>query len=165
MGAIYRLNRNAGNIFTLLSCSEQSWIHTVLKPDTLVEPEAFAAAVHGATHTVGFTVSAQGRFSSGNIDRMVAVNYKREEQCDLLRDTTPIYEIDVVSAYDNRGMREVIGNFWHWVDCMRQGHLLYNVLPGLRNLDAQRVVAIPAGITIIGEAVPPSNVMCGLAGT
>ncbi len=148
MGAIGRLNRNSGNPFELLSCSEQSWVHTVLKPDTLVELEAFAAAAQGATYTVGFTVTPEGRFSPGNIDRMAAINAKLEEQRDLLRGATPIYDVGVVSSRDNREMREVIGNVWRWTDFMRQGHLLHNVLPGFHNLDAQRVVAIPAGITI-----------------
>ena len=148
LGAVARLNRNGERPFELLSTSETSWAHAVLKPDTLVELEAFAVTVHGGTYTAGITHTPQGWISPGNIERLTRINAKLERQRDLLRGTEPVYDVGIVAPWDNREMRTVIPQVWRWVEFMRQGHLLFNLLPGYRNLEAQRVVVIPGGLAM-----------------
>ncbi|HJO06884.1 MAG TPA: alpha-amylase family protein [Chloroflexota bacterium] len=148
VGTIGRLHRNMHKPFELLSCSETTWVHPVLKPDTLVELEAFAATAHGGTYTVGITHTPEGWLSPGNIDRLAAITSKVKANRDLLIGTEPIYDVGVVSSWDNREMRRVMPQIWRWVDFVRQGHFLFNVLPGFHNLEAQRVVIIPGGLHI-----------------
>ena len=148
VGTIGRINRNTGKPFELLSCSETTWGHPVLKPDTLVELEAFAAVAQGGTYTVGITQTPQGWLSPGNIERLARISARVRAQRDVLIGTEPIYDVGVVSPWDDREMRRVMPQVWRWVDFMRQGHFLFNVLPGFRHLEAQRVVVIPGGLRI-----------------
>ena len=148
LGTIGRLHRNTGKPFELLSCSETTWVHPVLKPDTLVELEAFAATAHGGTYTVGITQTPEGWLSPGNIDRLAAITRKVKANRDILLGTEPVYDVGVVSSWDNREMRRVMPQIWRWVDFVRQGHFLFNVLPGFHNLDVQRVVIVPGGLHI-----------------
>ncbi len=148
LGTIGRIARNSDKPSELLSCSEVTWGHPILKPDTLVELEAFAAMAHGCTYTMGITHSPLGGLSPGNIERLARINRKIQDHREVLVDTEPVYDVGVVSSADNREMRRVKPQVWRWVDILRQGHFLFNILHGFDNLDAQRVVVIPGGLRI-----------------
>ncbi len=132
-------HRNDGRPFELLSCSEISWSHNQLKPDTLVKLESLATLLAGGTYTIGITHAPDGRLSATNVERLARWGAWVREREAVLRPSEPVHELALLANEGGPAGCEA------WAVLLRRAHVQFHVHMDVEagKLDAYRVVLVP----------------------
>ncbi len=149
-----RFLRGLGLPFELTSPGQMTWMHSVNKPDCLLQLEAASTLVHGGNVGFGVYITRDALLTQTKVERIEKVGSWLAAQGDVFSDTVPVYDVAVAAYKADLGVssstsagsdRSGYELFPQWANLLMQGHFLFTILEDANELNDFQVIVLPSG--------------------